>query len=277
MIMRLRARRVPRRSPSGRASWSGTAARRRTPSQLVEQFGRTCHHRGGVAGRRRRGGGAAGDGRRGCPVVLSHEPRRRPRCPPRGQAGVVGFLVKPLRAEELGPSPRPGGVALPRGRPCAWRTRRLKRTLEARKLIERAKGVLMQRLGLSRAGGVPPIQKTAMDTRQPHVRGRSGACSSRRRWRRPDPRANVPGGAAANGRGRRPRIICRLLGRPASLPRTRHAAGLERPASRSNQLENAAPTGRGTGTACLSIERSGDIEVRERPAPRPGLAPLLTP
>ena len=43
----------------------------------------------------------------------------------------------------------------------------LKRTLEARKLVERAKGILMQRLGLSEPDAFRRIQKTAMDTRKP--------------------------------------------------------------------------------------------------------------
>src|SRR6266849_2601337 len=43
----------------------------------------------------------------------------------------------------------------------------LKRKLESRKLVERAKGILMTRLGLSEPEAFRRIQKTAMDTRKP--------------------------------------------------------------------------------------------------------------
>ena len=43
----------------------------------------------------------------------------------------------------------------------------LKRKLESRKLDERAKGILMTRLGLSEPEAFRRIQKTAMDTRKP--------------------------------------------------------------------------------------------------------------
>ncbi len=82
-------------------------------------------------------------------------------------AGVLGFLVKPLRAEELGPAL---DLAVSRFRELTAMRREnetLKRTLETRKLVERAKGILMQRLGLSEPDAFRRIQKTAMDTRRP--------------------------------------------------------------------------------------------------------------
>ena len=42
----------------------------------------------------------------------------------------------------------------------------LKKALEARKLVERAKGILMERHGLSEAEAFRRIQKTAMDSRR---------------------------------------------------------------------------------------------------------------
>ena len=82
-------------------------------------------------------------------------------------AGVLAFLVKPLRAEELGPAL---DVAVSRFRELSamrQENEALRRTLEARKLIERAKGILMQRLGLSEPDAFRRIQKTAMDSRRP--------------------------------------------------------------------------------------------------------------
>jgi len=103
----------------------------------------------------------------GCPVVLltSHsDPAVSARAI---EAGVLGFLVKPLRPEELGPAL---DVAVSRFREIQTVKREnetLKKSLEGRKLIERAKGVLMQRLGLSEPDAFRKIQKTAMDTRRP--------------------------------------------------------------------------------------------------------------
>jgi two-component system, response regulator PdtaR len=82
-------------------------------------------------------------------------------------AGVLAFLVKPLRAEELGPAL---DVAVSRFRELSamrQENETLKRTLETRKLVERAKGILMKRLGLSEPDAFRRIQKTAMDTRRP--------------------------------------------------------------------------------------------------------------
>jgi len=43
----------------------------------------------------------------------------------------------------------------------------LRRKLESRKLVDRAKGLLMTRLGMSEPEAFRRIQKTAMDTRKP--------------------------------------------------------------------------------------------------------------
>jgi len=83
------------------------------------------------------------------------------------EAGALGFLVKPLRAEELGPAL---DLAVSRFREMQAVRREnetLRRSLEGRKLIERAKGILMQRLGLSEPEAFRKIQKTAMDSRKP--------------------------------------------------------------------------------------------------------------
>jgi len=102
-----------------------------------------------------------------CPVVLftSHtDPAVSQRA---GDAGVLGFLVKPLRPEELGPAL---DLAVSRFRDFQSVRREnetLKRAIEARKLIERAKGILMRRLGLSEPEAFRKIQKTAMDSRKP--------------------------------------------------------------------------------------------------------------
>lgn len=83
------------------------------------------------------------------------------------EAGVLGFLVKPLRHQELGPAL---DLAVSRFRELeAVRQENevLKRKLESRKMIDRAKGILIQRLGLTEPEAYRRLQKTAMDTRKP--------------------------------------------------------------------------------------------------------------
>lgn len=81
-------------------------------------------------------------------------------------AGVMAYLVKPLREEELIPT-----IELAISRFAEFSSVRrenedLKKTLEARKAIERAKGILMKRQGLSEAEAFALIQKKSMDTRK---------------------------------------------------------------------------------------------------------------
>jgi response regulator NasT len=82
-------------------------------------------------------------------------------------AGVLAFLAKPVRVEEVGPALE---VAVHRFREreaMRQENETLLRKLESRKLVERAKGLLMTRLGLSEPEAFRRIQKTAMDTRRP--------------------------------------------------------------------------------------------------------------
>lgn len=102
-----------------------------------------------------------------CPVVLVIGQTDAPVVARAVDAGVLGFLAKPVRAEELGPAL---DVAIHRFRDIETMRREnetLRRKLESRKLVERAKGILMRRLGLSEPEAFRRIQKTAMDTRRP--------------------------------------------------------------------------------------------------------------
>jgi AmiR/NasT family two-component response regulator len=67
------------------------------------------------------------------------------------QVGAYGYLLKPFRKQELAPAIT---LALTRFREMQAKdreVRELQEALETRKLIERAKGILMDRLGLSEA------------------------------------------------------------------------------------------------------------------------------
>ena len=101
-----------------------------------------------------------------CPIVLLTSHTDTAVTARAVEAGVLGFLVKPLRPEELGPAL---DVAVSRFRELEAvrkENEALKQKLEARKLVDRAKGVLMSRLGLSEPEAFRRIQKTAMDTRK---------------------------------------------------------------------------------------------------------------
>jgi response regulator NasT len=77
-------------------------------------------------------------------------------------AGVMAFLLKPLRADELTPAL---DLAIARFR----ETRALEQRLEQRKTIERAKGRLMTRHGLTEDEAFRRLRRAAMDSRQPMV------------------------------------------------------------------------------------------------------------
>ena len=83
------------------------------------------------------------------------------------EAGVMAYLLKPLREEELLPVTE---LAISRFEEFISLRREnedLKKILEARKAIERAKGVLMKQQGLSEPEAFSLIQKKSMDLRKP--------------------------------------------------------------------------------------------------------------
>jgi len=82
------------------------------------------------------------------------------------EAGVVGYVVKPFREAELMPV-----IELSRARFDEFRTLEqevdsLRDALETRKLIEKAKGVLMEVHELREAEAFHRIRKTSMDARK---------------------------------------------------------------------------------------------------------------
>jgi response regulator NasT len=81
-------------------------------------------------------------------------------------AGVVGYVVKPFREAELMPV-----IEISRARFDEFQTMErevgnLKDALETRKVIERAKGVLMESHGLRESEAFHRIRKTSMDARK---------------------------------------------------------------------------------------------------------------
>jgi response regulator NasT len=98
----------------------------------------------------------------GCPVVLFTSHTRDELVARAQSAGVMAYLLKPLRPAELAP-------ALDLAVARFAETRQLRQTLEERKVIERAKGRLMDRLDLSEEEAFRRLRRAAMNSRRPMV------------------------------------------------------------------------------------------------------------
>jgi response regulator NasT len=98
----------------------------------------------------------------GCPVVLFTSHTRQELVDQARAAGVMAYLLKPLRSAELAPVL---DLAIARFN----ETRDLRRSLEERKIIERAKGRLMARYQLTEDDAFRRLRRAAMDSRRPMV------------------------------------------------------------------------------------------------------------
>ena len=97
-----------------------------------------------------------------CPVVLFTSHTGDDFVERAREAGVMAYLLKPLRSAELAPAL---DLAIAR----FTENRQLRQTLEGRKVIERAKGTLMARLGLTEDEAFRRLRRAAMDSRKPMV------------------------------------------------------------------------------------------------------------
>jgi len=83
------------------------------------------------------------------------------------EAGVVGYLVKPFRENEIVPAVDIALARFQEFRELEKEIGDLKETLETRKIVDRAKGVLMDGQHLTEAEAFRKIQKMSMNTRKP--------------------------------------------------------------------------------------------------------------
>lgn len=81
-------------------------------------------------------------------------------------AGVVGYIVKPFRDAELMPAIEVARARFEEFLALEEQVGDLKETLETRKLIERAKGMLMDTQGLKEADAFRKIQQLSMNSRK---------------------------------------------------------------------------------------------------------------
>lgn len=81
-------------------------------------------------------------------------------------AGVVNYIVKPFREAELLPAIEIAMARFAEFNSIATEMADLKETMETRKLVERAKGVLMDTQGLKEQDAFRKIQQLSMNTRK---------------------------------------------------------------------------------------------------------------
>lgn len=83
------------------------------------------------------------------------------------EAGVLGYISKPFREADLVPTLEVAIARFAELKAIELENVNLKEALETRRLVDRAKGMLMDSQGLSEAAAFRRIQKLAMDRRKP--------------------------------------------------------------------------------------------------------------
>ena len=101
-----------------------------------------------------------------CPIVLLTSHTDPETVEGARGTGVMAYLLKPLRPEELGPTLVLAVSRFEEFQAIRHENAGLRKSLESRKVIERAKGFLMKREGLSEADAFRKIQKLSMDKRK---------------------------------------------------------------------------------------------------------------
>lgn len=83
------------------------------------------------------------------------------------EAGVIAYITKPYRPGDLSPAIEVGIARFREFQALREENESIKESLETRKLVDRAKGIMMLSQGLSEAEAFRKIQKMSMDTRRP--------------------------------------------------------------------------------------------------------------
>jgi AmiR/NasT family two-component response regulator len=101
------------------------------------------------------------------PVVLLTAYSQRDLVERAKEAGVVGYITKPMRESDLTPAIEVAMARFSEFRALEEEIGDLKQTLETRKFVDRAKGILMDTQGLTEAEAFRKIQKMSMNKRKP--------------------------------------------------------------------------------------------------------------
>lgn len=80
-------------------------------------------------------------------------------------AGALGYLIKPVSVEEIRPAIEVARIRFAEQQQLRSQISGLQSELELRKKVERAKGLVQERLGLSETDAFRWLQKSAMDRR----------------------------------------------------------------------------------------------------------------
>lgn len=83
------------------------------------------------------------------------------------EAGVAGYIVKPFQESDLTPAIEIALARFGEFRSLEQEVENLQEALETRKLVDRAKGILMDTQELGEAEAFRKIQKMSMNTRKP--------------------------------------------------------------------------------------------------------------
>ena len=83
------------------------------------------------------------------------------------EAGVVGYMVKPFRESDLTPAIEVAMARFQEFQALSKEVKDLQLAFETRKLVDRAKGILMDTQGLSESEAFRKIQKMSMNIRKP--------------------------------------------------------------------------------------------------------------
>jgi len=97
------------------------------------------------------------------------------------EAGVVGYLVKPFREQEIVPAIEIALARFNEFRELEKEVGDLNETLETRKVVDRAKGILMDTQGLTEQEAFRKIQKNEHEFAETDERNRAGDCAGARR------------------------------------------------------------------------------------------------
>lgn len=98
-----------------------------------------------------------------CPVVILSAYTESQLIERARRAGVMAYISKPFREGDVSPAIQLAVSHFLEKSALAERVSRLKEQLDARKVIERAKGLLMGKEGLSEANAYRRLQKISMD------------------------------------------------------------------------------------------------------------------
>jgi response regulator NasT len=94
------------------------------------------------------------------------------------EAGVFGYLVKPFRESDLVPAIETAQARHGELSELRDETDSLREALEARKLIERAKGLLMEKDGLSEADAFARLRAASQQTGRPLREVAAAVCAA---------------------------------------------------------------------------------------------------